>query len=87
MPKLKLDNSIIKRKFLGVMLDENMSWKDHIKTTEKKKLTKNIDLLYRAKPYLDVTSLKSIYFYFFIFKLCKHCLRKYLHTKIKNITL
>ena len=38
--ELKIDNSIIKRKssvnFLGVMLDENISWKDHIKTTEKK---------------------------------------------------
>ena len=38
MPELKIGNSIIKRKssvkFLGVMLDENMSWKDHIKTIE-----------------------------------------------------
>ena len=39
MPELKIGNSIIKRKssvkFLGVMLDENISWKDHIKTIEK----------------------------------------------------
>ena len=65
MPELKIGNSIIKRKssvkFLGVVLDENTSWKDHIKTIEKK-LAKNIGLLYRAKPYLDETSLKTIYF-------------------------
>ena len=39
MHKLKIGNSIIKRKssvkFLGVMLDENISWKDQIKTIEK----------------------------------------------------
>ena len=63
--ELKLGNSVIKRKssvkFLGVMLDENISWKDHIKPIEKK-LAKNIGLLYQAKPYLDETSLKTIYF-------------------------
>ena len=59
MHESKIGNSIIKRKssvkFPGVMLDENVSWKDHIKTIEKK-LAKNIGLLYRAKPYLDETS-------------------------------
>ena len=43
------------------MLNENISWKEHIKTIEKK-LAKNIGLLYHAKPYLDVMSLKTIYF-------------------------
>ena len=65
MPELKIGNSIIKRKssvkFLGVILDENISWKEHIKTIEKK-LAKNIGLLYGAKPYLDEMSLKPIYF-------------------------
>ena len=40
MPELKIGNNIIKRKssikFLGVMLDENKLWKDHIKTIEEK---------------------------------------------------
>ena len=73
-PELKIGNSIIQRKssikFLGVVLDENISWEDHIKTTEKK-LARNIGLLYRTKPYLDETSLKSIHFfiYSFIYKL------------------
>ena len=42
------------------MLDESMSWIDHIKTI--KRVAKNIGLLYHAKPYLDETSLKTIYF-------------------------
>ena len=65
IPEFKIGNSIIKRKssvkFQEVMLDENISWKDDIKTIGKK-LAKNIDLLYRAKLYLDETSLKTIYF-------------------------
>ena len=39
IPDLKIGNSRIKRKsslkFLRVILDENISWKDHIETTEK----------------------------------------------------
>ena len=43
------------------MLDVNILWKSHIKTTEEK-LAQNIGLLYRAKTFLDVMSLKTIYF-------------------------
>ena len=39
MPDIKIGNSTIKRKpsvkFLGVRLDENISWKDHIETIKK----------------------------------------------------
>ena len=39
MPELIIGNSITKRKssvkFLEVMLNENISWKDHIKMIEK----------------------------------------------------
>ena len=43
------------------MLDENISWEEHIRIF-KTKLTKNIELLYRAKPLLEEKYLKSIYF-------------------------
>ena len=36
-------------KFLGVLLDEYLSWKEHIRYTENK-VTKSFGLLYRAKP-------------------------------------
>ena len=40
------------------MLDENLTWKDHIKTVENK-LAKNVGFLYRAKQFLDGTYLKT----------------------------
>ena len=47
LPVLKIANSVLKRqasnKFLGVMLDENISWKNYIKTVENK-FSKNIGL-------------------------------------------
>ena len=48
-------------KFLGLILDEHISWNDHIKTV-KSKLGKNIGLLNRASYFLNEHSLKTIYF-------------------------
>ena len=45
LPDLQIANDSGKRaasiNFLGVMIDENITWEDHIRTTEKK-LAKNI---------------------------------------------
>ena len=72
--KLFLNNQVIKRqssiKFLGILLDENLSWKKHLKLTENKvaknrrdiSLCKNIGLIYKAKPYLNKDSLLALYF-------------------------
>ena len=47
LPKLKINNYKLKRaesvKFLGVVLDENLTWKQHIKYIENK-IAKNIGL-------------------------------------------
>ena len=65
LPKLSINIQEIKRasynKFLGVLLDENLSWKEHLKNTENK-LAKVIRLIYKAKPFLDKDSLLSLYF-------------------------
>ena len=54
LPKLNINNSEIERseclRFLGVLLDKNLCWKEHIKYIESK-IAKNIGLLYKAKPY------------------------------------
>ena len=67
LPKLKMDNSIIKRtdqiKFLGVIIDENITWNNHINIIENK-ISKNIGAMHRAKFLLDKRSLKHIYFAF-----------------------
>ena len=55
MPNSKTGGKItarqLSKKFLGVISNENISWKDHIKTVENK-FSKYIDTLYRAKLYL-----------------------------------
>ena len=48
-------------KFLSVLLDENLSWKDHIKYIEHK-VAKSIGLLHRAKLFLDKSSLLTLYY-------------------------
>ena len=48
-------------KLLGVVLDENLSWKDHIKYTENK-ISKNIGILHKARDYLSKESLLSLYY-------------------------
>ena len=48
-------------KFLGVLLDENLNWKEHIKCTENK-ISKNIGILYKAKPFLTKECMLSLYY-------------------------
>ena len=42
------------------MLDEKISWEEHIRTVETK-LGKNIGLLYSAKPLIEKKSLKKLF--------------------------
>ena len=46
------------------MVDENLPWNEHIHILENK-FSKNIGLLYRAKPYLDKKTMVTLYFLFF----------------------
>ena len=56
---LKINNRDIEKvntmKLLGILLDENLSWKEHTKYL-KNKIARNIRLMYRAKPFLDKES-------------------------------
>ena len=65
LPTLKINNHDIERvntmKFLGVLSDDNLSWKEHIKYLENK-IAKNIGLMYRAKPFLDKESFLALYY-------------------------
>ena len=65
---LYINGSEIKReyqlKFLGVILDENMTWKKHIELIENK-ISKNIGIMYKVKLLLNQNCLK-IYIYIFL---------------------
>ena len=65
LPQLKINETEIKRehslKFLGVMIDENLTWKKHIDLIVSK-ISKSIGVLYKASRFLNFNCLKSIYF-------------------------
>ena len=50
-------------KYLGVLTDEHLTWKEHIAVIENK-VSKNLDLLHRARRVLNRTALKNLYFSF-----------------------
>ena len=58
--EIKHESSV---KFLGVVIDENITWNKHIELIESK-ISKNIGMLYRDSHCLDKKYLKSIYFSF-----------------------
>ena len=67
LPEPQINNTVIKReyftKFLGVMLDENLTWKKHINLIENK-ISKNVGILYKTKYIINQKCLKYIYFSF-----------------------
>ena len=50
-------------KFLGVIIDENLTWKNHIEVVENT-ISKNTGVLYRASHLLDSQNLLQICFSF-----------------------
>ena len=74
LPKLLTNDKEIERvgsiKFHRVLLDEHLSWKEHL-TYTKNKTAKNIDLLDRAKLFLGKHSLLTLYY------LCIHTYLNY----------
>ena len=65
LPALKINDYEMKRlssiKFLGIFVDEHLSWVDHINTLENK-LSKNLGLLYKTKSSLNAKAMRSLYF-------------------------
>ena len=72
-------------KFLGVLLDENLNWKEHIKYTENK-IAKNLGLLYKARPFLERNALLALcYSYIQTYINYANISRQYLQDKpLKN---
>ena len=64
---LRIENEEISRvyetKFLGVMLDSNLTWKSHIKYI-KSKLCKSLGIIGKARRYLHKESLVNLYYSF-----------------------
>jgi hypothetical protein len=50
-------------KFLGVILDSELTWKNHINYTSKK-LSKSIAILSKTKPFFNRQTLLQLYYFF-----------------------
>ena len=57
----ELRNSL---KFLGVMIEENLTWKSHGKLVQNK-ISKSVRMLFKTSCFLNSKSLQSIYFALF----------------------
>ena len=51
---------VLHTKFLGVIIDENLTWREQIKTVETK-VSKSIGVLYKRKDFLDIQALRTLY--------------------------
>jgi hypothetical protein len=92
MPDLLIDNITLKRekvtKFLGIYIDENLSWRYHINNTSTK-IAKCIGILYKARNILSKHQLTQLYYSFI------HCHINYANsiwgsthkTKLKSLYL
>ena len=67
LPKISINENNIDRvkstKFLGVLIDENLSWNEHIQLVVNK-ISKNIGILHKAKTILNKKCLTNLYFSF-----------------------
>ena len=65
-----MDNIAIERenvtKFLGALIDGNLSWKQHMNDVRKKisKISKSIGILYKSREIVKQPLLKQLYFSF-----------------------
>ena len=62
-------------KYLGVILDSKVSWIQHI-TYVKNKVSKGIDIMYKARKYLNKQSLINLY-YSFIYPYLIYCIESW----------
>ena len=65
LPKLTISNHVTEKqefiKFFGVLLDENLNWKEYIKCIENK-IAKNLSLFYKSRPFLEKNALLALYY-------------------------
>jgi hypothetical protein len=67
LPELKIDKTTIQRnhvtKFLGILIDENLTWNYHINNISSK-ICKSIGILYKSRDMLNNHLMKQFYYSF-----------------------
>ena len=89
---ITINNVILKRtnslKYLGVIIDYKLNWTQHIDHV-KKKISKGIGIMYRAKNYLSKLSMRKLY-YSYIYPYFIYCIEVWSispHTHLKSLLL
>ena len=66
-------SEVTSTKFLGVMIDSNLTWKPHIDYISKK-IAKNVGIIIKARKIFDKDTLLTLY-YSFIFPYLNYCIQ------------
>ena len=84
---IQIDNNVIERAretvFLGVILDEHLSWKPHILSVSRK-ISKSIGIIYKSSFCLPKTSLRSLY-YSLVYPYLTYCVSEWGSTYQSNL--
>ncbi len=57
-------NQVHSTKFLGIIIDDDLSWKSHVRQVSTK-VAKGMGIIIKAKPYINKTTLMDLYHAFF----------------------
>ena len=58
-------------KFLGIIVDDQLKWKQHIDYI-KNKISKSIGIIYKARNYVNTHTLRNLY-YTFVYPYLIYC--------------
>ena len=82
-----IENNVLEQvdntKFLGVYIDQHLTWKTHVNFTAAK-ISKSVGLLYKAKYYLPSKSLLTLY-YALIYPYLTYCNLIWASTYVTNL--
>ena len=82
-----IENNVLQQvdntKFLGVYIDQHLTWKTHVNFIAAK-ISKSVGLLYKAKYYLPSKSLLTLY-YALIYPYLTHCNLIWASTYVTNL--
>ena len=86
---LKINNNIIKQasyvKFLGVLIDHDFSWKNHISSVQKN-IIKSAGLIAKLRHFTNKNSLKLVYYALVFPHVRKSSLGKYVPNQASKVT-
>ena len=80
---IKKSKEYILTKFLGVMIDAKLNWKEHIGLI-RSKLSRSLAIIYKASQYLDKKSLYTLYCSLFL-PYMSYCLEVWGNTYVTNM--